>query len=117
MNVLGCEWEPCSKGRGSRVARISEVHSRLALKEHELPGVVIFSTCNNLIRTLPALVYDQRHPEDIAAGSDARRFASDVTGKRPVILFEAHRKPPKATRRDEVAVKLGKGFRTRARPI
>ena len=74
MNVLGCEWEPCSKGRGSRVARISEVHSRLALKEHELPGVIIFSTCNNLIRTLPALVYDQRHPEDIAAGSEDRAF-------------------------------------------
>jgi hypothetical protein len=74
MNVLGCEWEPCSKGSGSRVAGISEVHSRLALKEHELPGVVIFSTCNNLIRTLPALVYDQRHPEDIAAGSEDRAF-------------------------------------------
>ena len=37
-----------------------QVHIRL--REQKL---VIFSTCTNLIRTLPALVYDKRHVEDV----------------------------------------------------
>jgi len=56
------------------VAGISEVHSRLALKEDERPGLVIFSNCKNLIRTVPALVYDTRRPEDIADGSEDHAF-------------------------------------------
>lgn len=74
MNALDCNWKPCSKGAGSRVAGISEVHSRLAMKEDDRPGLVVFNTCRNLIRTLPSLVYDTRHPEDIADGSEDHCF-------------------------------------------
>jgi hypothetical protein len=74
MNTLGCEWKPCSKGAGSRIAGIQEIHSRLALKEDERPGLVIFSNCRNLIRTLPSLTYDLKHPEDIASGSEDHAF-------------------------------------------
>src|SRR5206468_11793053 len=76
MNTLGCNWKPCTKGSGSRVAGISELHSRLALKEDDRPGLVVFNTCRNLIRTLPSLVYDTRHPEDIANGSEDHAFDS-----------------------------------------
>jgi hypothetical protein len=74
MNELGCNWKPCRKGSGSRVAGISEVHARLADKEDERPGLVIFRNCRNLIRTLPSLTYDLKHPEDIADGSEDHAF-------------------------------------------
>jgi len=35
MNKLGCWWTPSPKGAGSRVAGISAVHQRLALKDDD----------------------------------------------------------------------------------
>lgn len=47
----------------------------------EVPGLQIFETCPNLIRTLPALQYDEKRPEDaadtpheITHGPDALRY-------------------------------------------
>jgi hypothetical protein len=65
MNRLGCKWKPSPKGAGSRVAGISAIHARLALQKDGNPGLVVFNTCRNLIRTLPAMVYSRTHPEDI----------------------------------------------------
>jgi len=65
MNKLGCRWEPSEKGAGSRVAGVSAVHQRLAMKDDGLPGLIIFRTCRNLIRTLPAMTYSRTNPEDI----------------------------------------------------
>lgn len=48
------------KADHDRLAGKMQVHIRL--REQKL---VIFSTCTNLIRTLPALVYDKRHVEDV----------------------------------------------------
>jgi hypothetical protein len=50
---------------GSRVAGVSAIHQRLALKADGYGGLVIFRNCRNLIRTLPAMVYDRKNPEDI----------------------------------------------------
>ncbi len=65
MNKLGCRWEPSENGAGSRVAGVSAVHQRLAMKDDGLPGLIIFRTCRNLIRTLPAMTYSRTNPEDI----------------------------------------------------
>jgi hypothetical protein len=65
MNRLGCRWTPSPKGAGSRIAGVSAVHQRLALRKDGLPGLIVFRTCRNLIRTLPAMVYDRKNPEDI----------------------------------------------------
>jgi hypothetical protein len=65
MNKLGCRWTPSPKGAGSRIAGVSAVHQRLALKRDGSPGLVLFRNCRNLIRTLPAMVYDRKNPEDI----------------------------------------------------
>jgi hypothetical protein len=65
MNGLGCNWSPSEKGAGSRVAGKAQIHARLALKKDGHPGLVVFNTCRNLIRTLPALTYSRSHPEDI----------------------------------------------------
>jgi hypothetical protein len=75
MNRLGCNWRPAEKGTGSRVAGISAIHARLALRRDGTPGLRVFGRCKNLIRTLPSLCYDTAHPEDI--DSDAEDHAVD----------------------------------------
>ncbi len=70
MNALGCRWQPSVKGPGSRIAGKSLIHSRLAMRSDGHPGLVVFRTCHNLIRTLPSLVYDRQRPEDIAANCE-----------------------------------------------
>ena len=64
MNSLGCKWEPSEKGPGLRLAGLAAIHSRLALSDDGKPRLIIFRTCRNLIRTLPALPYSTRNPED-----------------------------------------------------
>lgn len=59
----------------ARVARLGamggwdQVRARLA-GDGERPGIVIFSTCQNLIRTLPALQHDPDRPEDVDTESE-----------------------------------------------
>jgi len=65
MNRLGCRWKPAEKGWNSRLAGISAIHQRLATRRDGTVGLKIFKTCRNLIRELPALVYDTRNPEDV----------------------------------------------------
>jgi hypothetical protein len=65
MNRLGCRWSPSPKGAGSRVAGVSAIHQRLALKKDGFGGLVVFRNCRNLIRTLPAMTYSRTNPEDI----------------------------------------------------
>jgi hypothetical protein len=65
MNRAGCKWRPSEKGAGSRVAGVSAVHQRLALKDDGYGGLVIFRNCRNTIRTLPAMTYSRVNPEDI----------------------------------------------------
>lgn len=38
------------------------------------PGLLVFSTCTNLIRTLPSLVYDKVHVEDIDTTGDDHAY-------------------------------------------
>ena len=74
MNRLGCKWEPSSKGAGSRLAGKALIHQRLALRSDGKPGLVVFKTCSNLIRTLPALPYDKAHPEDVAGNVEDHAY-------------------------------------------
>jgi hypothetical protein len=46
------------------------VRSYLADAPDGAPRINIFAACENLIRTLPALVYDRHDREDAAAGED-----------------------------------------------
>jgi hypothetical protein len=76
MNKIGCRWDPCTKGPGSRVAGINLVHQHLTLdpKTPEFPNgkprLVIFNNCLNLIQTLPCLVQSKANPEDIEQVDD-----------------------------------------------
>jgi hypothetical protein len=70
MNQMGARWLPAEKGPGSRIAHKSLVHARLALRSDGEPGLKIFRTCTNLVKTLPALPYSTVNPEDVDTDAD-----------------------------------------------
>jgi Terminase large subunit, T4likevirus-type, N-terminal len=65
MNKFGCAWRPAPKGPASRLAGIALIHQRLAKRADGQPGLMIFSTCKNLIRELQGAVYSRTNVEDI----------------------------------------------------
>ena len=54
-----------SKGDNDRLGGKRRVHEALALLPDGKPGLLVFSTCRNLIRTLPALPYHEVKIEDV----------------------------------------------------
>lgn len=46
------------------------VHQYLRWNEFNLPRLRIFNTCKNMIRTLPALIHDEKRPEDVNPGCE-----------------------------------------------
>ena len=59
------------RGRNDRLQGKMQVHHRLAFDGEGRPMLYIFDTCPNCIRTLPQLVYDSVHVEDVdSAGED-----------------------------------------------
>lgn len=63
-------------GDNDRMSGKRKVHRALANLPDGLPGLVVFDTCKNLIRTLPALPYDETYVEDI--DSEAEDHAYDA---------------------------------------
>ena len=60
-----------------------QLHERLKFDEEGRPMLYVFENCRDFRRTIPALVYDARKPEDIdTAGEDhiydETRYFSDV---------------------------------------
>lgn len=53
------------KGDHARIDGKMQMHHRLAFDEEGKPMLYVFSTCRNFIRTVPNLVYDQTHVEDV----------------------------------------------------
>jgi hypothetical protein len=51
--------------KGSRVAGWDAVGRYLRHDERTLPRLRIFDTCTNMIRTLPSLIHDPDHPDDV----------------------------------------------------
>jgi phage terminase large subunit len=71
----GVSWRKGVKGPGSRVAGWTRIHSLLAHRD-STPKLRVFSTCRNLIRTLPGLVHDKIRVEDV--DSDGEDHAPDA---------------------------------------
>ena len=49
----------------TRLAGKMQFHYRLAFGENGRPMLYVFNTCKDFIRTIPALVYDEKKVEDI----------------------------------------------------
>ena len=54
-----------SKGDHTRLAGLMQLHYRLAFDSEGFPMMYVFKSCKNVIRTLPTLIYDEKHPEDV----------------------------------------------------
>lgn len=52
-------------GDHERVNGKMQVHHRLSFDDNGVPMLYVFSTCRHMIRTLPALVYDEANVEDV----------------------------------------------------
>ena len=71
------EGVPLMKANNDRINGKMKVHNVLAPLPDGLPGLQVFRTCSNLIRTLPALPYDDTNVEDV--DTDAEDHAYDAT--------------------------------------
>ena len=54
-----------SGGDNTRIAGKMQYHYRFAFNSEGFPMFYCFNTCKHFIRTIPALVYDERRVEDI----------------------------------------------------
>jgi len=82
------------KADNTRIAGKMEVHERLRFDADGVPGMYIFSTCKDWIRTVPTLPYDEKKTEDI--DTDAEDHDYDAT--RYFLMdhpMTASKKPPK----------------------
>lgn len=74
MAVHGMTFTRSDKSPGSRIRGVSLMRTRLDMstkRPMEEPGIFVFSTCFNTIRTLPNLESDQKNIEDIdSSGED-----------------------------------------------
>ena len=73
MAGVGVRWERATKGPGSRVTGWKMIYDRLVAGTKtpmENPGLFIFSTCPQLIRTLPGLPRDPKDPDDVDSASE-----------------------------------------------
>lgn len=62
MEACRVYWEP---GDNNRMNGKMQIHHRLAFDEAGEPMLYVFSSCPHMIRTLPALVYDETDVEDV----------------------------------------------------
>lgn len=79
MIVRGVMWRPADNKRVAQKGAIGgwdQVRHRLVGQGLRRPMIVIFDTCVNLIRTLPALQHDTDKPEDV--DTDAEDHAPDA---------------------------------------
>lgn len=79
MRLNGCLWRPSDRSPGSRKSGKMEVHRRLRVFEDPITGIPtskikIFSTCRNLIRTLPVLPLDDNDLEDVNTRADDHAY-------------------------------------------
>jgi len=67
MIQAGCRWRPSDRTPKSRISGKLEIHKRLKIVDEKKkePGLRIFATCRNLLRTFPTLPLDDNNPEDI----------------------------------------------------
>lgn len=84
----GLIFQPANNDRKNGM---NAVHEALATAPDGLPKLQVFSSCINLIRTLPSLPYDQNKPEDVDTRAedhlyDCLRYG--LVNQRPAIMPE-----------------------------
>lgn len=87
-------WE---KGENARIDGLMQVHHRLAFDSDGKPMLYFFNTCKGMIRTLPTLVYDETHVEDVDSDSEDHLYdmLRYVCQANPIGARINHREKPK----------------------
>jgi len=66
MIAEGCRWRPSDRSAGARVAGRNRLHELLKYDEDkEMPGIVFFDTCRQIISDLPVIPNDPKGGDDI----------------------------------------------------
>lgn len=65
INMMEAEGVYFDKGKNDRISGKMQLHYRLAFDKNGFPMMYVFNTCRHFMRTLPNLVYDTVHVEDI----------------------------------------------------
>lgn len=78
---------PVTKANNDRLAGVADVAARLKVRADGFPRILIYSTCTNLIRTLPELPRSTKRPEDVDTTAedhayDALRYLLAKLGRR-----------------------------------
>ena len=88
----GVVFEP---GDNHRLPGWMQMHYRLQFDERGVPMMYVFRTCRHFIRTLPLMLYDDVHPEDL--DTDLEDHAMDMA--RYVCMARPINPPPVTTRK------------------
>lgn len=64
------------KARNDRLAGAALLDEKMRRRPDGLPRILVYSTCTNFIRTLPALPRDSRHPEDVDTKAEDHAYDS-----------------------------------------
>ena len=73
MIAEGCRWRPSDRSAGARIAGKNRFHELLKVNEDtELPGIIFFNHCRQIISDLPVIPSDPKGTDDIDP-----RYASD----------------------------------------
>lgn len=73
MARIGVRWERADKGPGSRRngwERVRKMFKAVLSHPMESPGLIVFDTCRQFIRTMPVLPRSERDPEDVDSDSE-----------------------------------------------
>lgn len=62
------------RAHNDRLAGVALIADKLRVRADGLPRLLIYSTCRNLIRTLPALPRDQKRPEDVDTSAEDHAY-------------------------------------------
>jgi len=88
----GVVFEP---GDNHRLPGWMQMHYRLQFDERGVPMMYVFRTCRHFIRTLPLMLYDDVHPEDL--DTDLEDHAMDMA--RYVCMARPINPPPAPTKK------------------
>ena len=80
-------------GDNTRLAGKMQFHHRLAFDREGRPMLQVFSTCRHFIRTIPALVYDQRDVDDV----ESKVSEDHIYDECRYVLMEKPISPPRRT--------------------
>lgn len=68
MIAAGCRWRPADRGKGSRINGKNRLHELLKVRDfgdRQIPGIIFFDNCRQVISDLPMIPTDPDGGEDI----------------------------------------------------